>query len=94
MIQIESSEPEVIRVSGWFDAAQVPAAEEAFGRIATSHTVDFDGLEYISSAGLGVLLATQHRLNQQGHKIRLVNLRPHIKNVFEVAGFDAIFELG
>lgn len=93
MLQIELSDPHVIRLSGWLDASQVPAAESTFEAISTSHVVDFEKLEYISSAGLGLLLSTQQRLSSSGHQIRLVNLSPHIKNVFVCAGFDTIFEI-
>lgn len=94
MLQIDASEPQTIRLSGWLDAAQVQTAEPAFERITTSAVLDFQDLEYISSAGLGLLLSTQQRLGKAGHAIRLVNLSPHIRNVFECAGFDAIFDLG
>ena len=82
-----------IQLTGRFDASQVAAAKEVLDRITTSSTIDFRELEYISSAGMGVLLATQKRLSETGHKLALVNLNKHIKDIFGYAGFDRVFEI-
>ncbi len=50
-------------------------------------------LEYISSAGLGVLLKTQKRAMATGQGLRLVNANQHIRDIFKYAGFDRIFEI-
>jgi anti-sigma B factor antagonist len=57
------------------------------------HVVDLTGLEYISSAGLGVLLKTQKRLMASGRGLRLVNANRHIHDIFRYSGFDKIFEI-
>lgn len=56
--------------------------------------MDFSRLEYISSAGLGVLLATQKRLQDRGAGLKLVNVNSHIRDVLHFSGFDQIFEIG
>lgn len=93
MLQIDDSEPGKIRLEGRFDASQEDVARQAFGDIVGSCTVSFERLEYISSAGLGVLLEAQRRLDEQGHALRLVEMKPPIKNVFMIAGFDAVFQI-
>jgi anti-anti-sigma regulatory factor len=40
-----------------------------------------------------VLLATQKRLSQTGHQLRLRKMNKHIREVFEYAGFNVIFEI-
>jgi anti-sigma B factor antagonist len=55
--------------------------------------VDLGGLEYISSAGLGVLLKTQKRAMAAGQGLRLVNVNRHIRDIFRFAGFDRLFEV-
>lgn len=80
-------------LSGRLDAAQVEKAHEVLNRVTKSTTVDFKDLQYISSAGLGVLLAAQKRLSQTGSKLKLINLSSHIKDVFHYARFDMIFEI-
>lgn len=56
----------------------------------TDLTFDFDQLDYISSAGLRVLLSTQKKMLKQG-EMRIINASPVIMEIFEVTGFsDAI----
>jgi len=94
MLNIEINNDGAILLSGRFDASQVEKAKEVFKDISESCTVDCQGLEYISSAGLGVLLMTQKRLMDTGNGIKIINLNKHIKDIFQYAGFDKIFELG
>jgi anti-sigma B factor antagonist len=93
MFEIEVGADETIVLIGRFDAAQVEKATPVFTSIAGARTLDFGRLDYISSAGLGLLLATQKRLSKHGTGLRIVNLNPHIRNVFHYAGFDRIFQI-
>ena len=52
-------------------------------------TLDFSGLDYISSAGLRVLLAAQKTMNKQG-SMKLKNVNETIMEIFEVTGFSDI----
>ncbi len=56
-------------------------------------TLDMGRLDYISSAGLGVLLKTQKRLMAGGGGLRLVNVSRHINDIFSYSGFDKLFEI-
>ena len=80
-------------LKGSLDASQTDSARKEFEKIAGSVRVDFSELEYISSAGLGVLLATQKRLSQSGGGLTLVKMNKHIRDVFMYAGFDKIFKI-
>ncbi len=82
-----------IVLSGRFDAAQVEKARDVFDQVEGLNTVDFADLDYISSAGLGVLLLTQKRLVDSGGGLIIANMNPHIRNVFRLAGFDTIFQI-
>ncbi len=82
-----------VLLHGRFDAAQIAAAKEVLSLVNDSCVVDFAGLSYISSAGLGLLFATQKRLVDKGGALTLTNLNPHIREVFRIAGFDNIFEI-
>jgi len=93
MFDADLTQNDVIELSGRFDASQVDKARAIFDRITNSSTVSFKNLEYISSAGLGVLIATQKRLNESGKKLKLSNLNGHVKDIFYYAGFDKIFEI-
>lgn len=82
-----------ITLTGRFDASQVENAKKVFDSITKSCEVDFANLEYISSAGLSVLLVTQKRLSKSGNSLKLINMNKHIRDIFRYAGFDTIFEI-
>jgi anti-sigma B factor antagonist len=82
-----------INLRGRFDASQAERARDVFGGVDESCTVDFGGLDYISSAGLGILLSTQKRLSESEHRLKLVNMNKHIRDIFHIAGFDMVFEI-
>jgi len=52
--------------------------------------MDFAGLDYISSAGLRVVLVVAKRLKQAGGTLVLCRLPAHIREVFEISGFLSI----
>lgn len=93
MFDIRIADDQVVYLSGRLDAAQTAKAMEALSTITATAYVDFNDLEYISSAGIGVLLATQRRLHDSGEQLKLRNINPHIRNVFKYAGFDKIFQI-
>lgn len=93
MLDIRTDTSGTIVLSGRFDASQVEKAKSFFFEVTDTRTLDFADLDYISSAGLGVLLATQKKLSESGHALRLVNVNPHIRDVFHFSGFDQIFRI-
>jgi anti-anti-sigma factor len=92
MFEINHSGSE-IQLNGRFDASQAEKAREVFNSLANSTVVDFALLDYISSAGLGVLLGAQKRLAESGHSLKLTNMNGHIREIFRIAGFDSVFEV-
>ncbi len=93
MFEMTRSEDGTIRLKGRFDAARVEAHRADFEGIATSCVLDFAELDYISSAGLGLLFATHKRLVDAGGGLKLVNLKPYIRELFDIAGFDRVFAI-
>ncbi len=93
MFEVRQTGDDRLHLVGRLDASQVQAARDAMNRITHSCIVDFGDLEYISSAGLGVLLGTQKRLGEVGARLRLTNMNRHIREIFRMAGFDHIFEI-
>jgi anti-sigma B factor antagonist len=91
MFEIQSSGDGRIVISGRLDASQARKAQEFIDGVENPREFDFAGLEYISSAGLGILLRTQKRVMSQGGALRLVNVGNHIRDVFRYSGFDKIF---
>lgn len=93
MLTIEYGVDGAVIVVGRLDAAQSPAAQGFLDKVQGLVTVDCSRLEYISSAGLGVLLKTQKRLLGSGGKLRLVGVNRHLQDIFQYSGFDQIFEI-
>ena len=93
MFSIAVNENGIIVLKGRFDSSQVDSAREVFSALNNSAVVDFSDLDYISSAGLGVLLATQQRLKKEGKAIKLINMNRMVRDVFKIARFDLIFEI-
>jgi anti-anti-sigma factor len=93
MFEILITPEKEIKLIGRFDALQKEKALEILLTIQKTTVVDFNELDYISSAGLSALLATQKRLKSQGQQLILKNLSQHVREIFHYAGFDMIFEI-
>ena len=87
----------IVSLEGRMDASSSPSAEAVLFRLIQSGTrqivVDMSQLDYISSAGLRVMLASLKKLRDDGGRLVLAGLKPQIQNVFEIAGFQRIFTI-
>ena len=87
----------VITVDGFLDAHTAPQFEQALqqeitgGRVKLA--VDCSKLTYISSAGLGVFMGFIEEVREQRGDIKVCGLTPKVRQVFEILGFETIFEL-
>lgn len=93
MFSIDKEDSGTVVVEGRLDAAEAPRAQEFLDTIAKDCVIDLGKLEYISSAGLGVLLRTHKRLLSQGRGLRLINVNRHIADIFMYSGFDKLFDI-
>lgn len=60
---------------------------------ANDLVLDFTELEYISSAGLRVILSAQKLMNAKGGSMVVKNVRDTVKEIFEVTGFSSIITI-
>ena len=84
-----------IAITGRLDTATAPQLEVELNQSLTGIeklVLDFSALEYISSAGLRVLLQTQKTMNKQGEMI-IRNVNETINDIFEVTGFVDILTI-
>jgi anti-sigma B factor antagonist len=84
-----------IAVSGRLDANTAPQLEEELNTSldgVTDLTFDFKGLDYVSSAGLRLLLSAQKHMAKQG-KMRLISVCDAVMEVFDMTGFSDILTI-
>jgi anti-sigma B factor antagonist len=93
MLSIELGTAGTVLIAGRFDAAQCQTVRAYLDKLEGTVTLDCSRLEYISSAGLGVLLKTQKRLMATGGKLRLTAVSRHLRDIFQYSGFDQIFDI-
>ncbi len=92
---LKSKEAEALTLTliGRLDTTTAPALEEIIGGEldgVKNLILDFKDLEYISSAGLRVLLAAQKAMNKAGGTMVIKNVCDEIKEVFDITGFSDI----
>ena len=84
-----------LTLNGRLDTTTAPELETAIKEnIAgiTNLVMDFAGLEYLSSAGLRVILSAQKTMNKQGEMV-IRNVNETINEVFEITGFIDILTI-
>lgn len=83
-----------INIKGRLDTVTAPSLEQESASLSSIKelVIDMDGLEYISSAGLRVLLAFQKIMSVNG-KMTLKNVCPDVLEVFEITGFSDILTI-
>ena len=82
----------VLKIEGRLDTTTAPELEKAIngeGEELKSLTLDFGSVDYISSAGLRVLLSAQKKMNAQGY-MELRNVSEAVMDIFEMTGFADI----
>ncbi len=87
----------ILSVKGRLDASNAATLEQQLLALIDAGeqrlVLDGAGLDYISSAGLRVLLVAAKRLRSGGGGIALAALRDPVKEVLDIAGFSSIFKL-
>ena len=82
----------IFEISGRLDTTTAPELEKAIngeGDALKCLVLDFNGVDYISSAGLRVLLTAQKKMNVQG-SMELVGVSESVMDIFEMTGFADI----
>lgn len=78
----------ILSVEGWLDTNSAPELGREIEALSDieSLILDFDKLEYISSAGLRILLSTQKTMNKQGSMV-IKNVNEDVMDIFNITGF-------
>ena len=91
----KNSDETIITVVGRLDTTTAPSLEKTISENIESTkalVLDMTGLEYISSAGLRVLLGAQKKMNQIG-SMKLIGVCDDVMDVFEMTGFADILTI-
>lgn len=87
----------ILHVKGRLDAISSPTAEKkVFDFINNGNNkllLDFAGVEYLSSAGMRMLLSTTKKLKTIDGKLVLCSINTNVMDVLKMSGFDHVLEL-
>ena len=89
-IETKIDESTVISLAGRLDTTTAPILEEELDKVLSSAKnliFDLEKLEYISSAGLRVILKAQKSIGRGG-TLRLIHVNKSVKEVFDITGFS------
>ena len=93
----ESAGVQILAFEGNLDTNTSPEAEAKINELidggASKLLVNFEQLNFISSAGLSVLLATAQKLGPAGGTLRICALNPTVQEVFDISGFGTILSV-
>ena len=90
-----NTEETLIEIVGRLDTNTAPALDKTINEDIPANqnlVLDLKGLEYISSAGLRVLLGAQKKMQKDG-SLKLINVCDEIMEVFEMTGFADILTI-
>ena len=93
--KVKEDTTQTIELEGRLDTVSAPQLEAELKKsVSGVETLlfDFAKLEYLSSAGLRVLLASQKVMNRQG-EMKIKNVNSTIMDIFEVTGFSEILTI-
>jgi anti-sigma B factor antagonist len=98
LISIKTTdEVKVLEFEGKLDTQTSPDAQEQMTELIEigekKFLVNFGKLDYISSAGLRVLLIAAKQLKSAGGELRICSLNEVVKEVFDISGFTTIFKV-
>ena len=88
----KNAEATVIEIAGRLDTTTAPALDKTINEDigdTKNLVLDVKGMEYISSAGLRVLLSAQKKMQKIG-SMKVINVREEVMDVFEMTGFADI----
>ena len=87
----------VVLIEGEMDTNTSPEAQSHLNELRSSGSqkllLNFEKLDFISSAGLRVLLATAQTLKSEGGEMKVCNLNPDVKEVFDISGFSTLLQV-
>jgi anti-anti-sigma factor len=91
-----SNDIHIVAITGSLDSTTSPEAQKSLDTVlahAKKVLLDFSELDYISSAGLRVLLGAAKHLRASGGTLGMFGLNQSVREVFEISGFSSILSV-
>jgi anti-sigma B factor antagonist len=92
----DNNEVTVLHANGYLDAHTAPEFENALSTLLQENrfkiVVSLEGLQYISSAGLGVFMGFIEEVRQHEGDIKITQVSPRVFKVFDLLGFPSLYE--
>src|SRR5258708_12800199 len=91
-----SNDIHIVAISGSMDITTSPEAQKSLDAVlagAKKVALDFSALDYISSAGLRVLLGAAKRLRASGGTLGIFGLNQSFRHVFDISAFSTILSI-
>ena len=87
----------ICRIGGEIDINTAPDIKKSFdvltNKKAPKIIINFSKVTYVDSSGLATLVEILKNMRQYGGKLKLTNLPPKIKSLFEITKFEKLFEI-
>ena len=93
MFEIKLGSDGKISLSGRLDASRSDRAFHSLKSVSGHVVADCTALDYISSAGITVILELHKRLHGSGGSLRLVGMNPRVRTVFVYTGLDKVLNI-
>jgi anti-anti-sigma factor len=92
-LKITRGDDDVLQLEGRFDAAQATQAKDVLWKLNKPTRIDMTNLEYISSAGIGIIVQATRRLREQGHELTFFGVNPSVRNVLRLTGLLQLLKI-
>ena len=95
--EIEGKLVQIVRVEGYLDSSTFPQLQERLAELIGQENyrfvVDLEELNYISSAGLGVLMGMLQEVREHDGDLKVANMSDKIRNLFDMLGFSRLVRI-
>ncbi|KXK40086.1 MAG: Anti-sigma-B factor antagonist [Candidatus Hinthialibacteria bacterium OLB16] len=86
-----------VRISGYLDSSTFPQLQEHLDNLLKQdhhyYLLDLENLDYISSAGLGVLMGILREVREKEGDLKIINMSEKISRVFDLLGFSRLMKV-
>lgn len=96
-IPVKDVQVQKVQISGYLDSSTFPQLQEHLDELLRKgnhhYLLDLKNLEYISSAGLGVLMGILREVREKDGDLKIINMSEKIERVFYLLGFSRLMKV-